>query len=125
MTNSINKMAGKNAGVNNSASKKAKQRAGKQTSPMASLFGTSPPRFPQQRQSPSSAVLTGRGSPKSPGLSHFAGAKWTDPPAATALPLPPVHWTQQSKPMPAINFCNKSEVTNMGNQLKMLLEGQA
>lgn len=128
MTNSLNKMAGKNnierSGSVGSASKpRGKQRA--KSSP-TTVMSSSPPRFNQPMQQRQSPLNTGRGSPRSPGLSYFAGAKWTDPPSPTALPLPPIHWTQQTKHCTTLNFCNKEEASaNIGGQLKMLLHTQA
>lgn len=96
-------MAGRNGveRVGNSASKnRGKNRPNNKipfsTSPTA-FFNSPPKTMPQQ---PNGYVharhnsVGGRGSPKSPGIDRFAGAKWTEPPSPTALPQPPIHWTK-------------------------------
>lgn len=82
----------------------------------------SPPRSPVIEPSPRS----------SPGLvaGYYAGCKFTEPPSASALPLPPQHWTQTHKsvmfPFRAIKIPSPvDQHHDFTQQLKLLLKVQA
>lgn len=63
----------------------------------------------------------------SPGLlaGHYAGCKWTEPPLPSALPLPPQHWMQTSRPVVHLFSKEKTEQPDIAQQLKVLLKVQA
>lgn len=82
----------------------------------------SPPRSPMAEPSPR----------LSPGLvaRHYAGCKFTEPPSASALPLPPKHWTQLNRtvmlPFHATNkSCAIDQHQIFSQHLKQLLKVQA
>lgn len=70
-----------------------------------------------------------RSSPRtSPGLlaGHYAGCKFSEPPLPSALPLPPQHWMQTTTRTLQLPFhLNKSNHSDVAQQLKMLLKVQA
>lgn len=92
---------------------------------------------PAQCKSPSrlSPVKGAELSPRSPlGLlaGHYAGCKFTEPPSASALPLPPQHWmhANQSVMLPfhaatGISSMAVNQHLDFTQQLKLLLKVQA
>ncbi|KAL1506502.1 hypothetical protein ABEB36_005853 [Hypothenemus hampei] len=78
--------------------------------------------------SPTSEISSSRSSP---GLvaGYYASCKFSEPPSASALPLPPVHWmiTHQSVMLPfqAIDMRPCSVEQDFTHQLKLLLKVQA
>lgn len=120
MTNTINKMCGRNGSA---------ERCTVSSVPLSASKGRvggskgSPARHQQQ--------ASGRGSPRypSPNQQLFAGAKWTEPPAATALPTPPVHWTQGfmtlARNVSVGRACSGLHEANLAAVRKPLLKSQA
>ncbi|XP_050297194.1 proline-rich nuclear receptor coactivator 2-like [Anthonomus grandis grandis] len=97
--------------------------------PSPSSQGGSPLRLSPVRRSPSRSP-----SPRSsPGLiaGFYAGCKFTEPPSASALPLPPEHWMESKKsvisPFQVINYPSAANQCHhdFTQQLKLLLKVQA
>lgn len=80
------------------------------SSPIASSDNSAEALSPRQK-SPKPRVS--RGSPTI--LGHYAGAKFSDPPAPAALPPPPPHWT----------LAGPERLDYQSHQLKLLLNVQA
>lgn len=93
------------------------------------------PRFYSQGKTSSPTGTPKQGSPRtSPGLlaRHYAGCKFSEPPAPAMLPLPPQHWTltQSSAHMAPTDgtaqlFALSHQQQCLTQQLKVLLKVQA
>lgn len=103
-----------------------------QGSPNHNNQGGSPPRLSPGIGSPIRSPSSEPSPRSSPGLlaRHYAGCKFTEPPSASALPLPPQHWMQvkhsvmlpfQAAAMP----CAIDQQQNFTQRLKLLLKVQA
>ena len=80
----------------------------------------SPKLKPSPRASPSKEGSIIRSSPTIG--SHYAGAKFSEPPAPTSLPKPPLHWTSlMSGPLTG----RVDKFHDVSHQLKILLNVQA
>ncbi|KAF7273941.1 proline-rich nuclear receptor coactivator 2 A-like [Rhynchophorus ferrugineus] len=83
------------------------------------------------RQSPVRGTESSRRSPLGVLAGHYAGCKFTEPPSASAVPLPPLHWMQAKKSV-MLPFNAATSVPSAMNQhldftqqLKLLLKVQA
>lgn len=73
---------------------------------------------PRSHSYSSSKSSPSRASPSSNGL-FYAGAKFSEAPAAASLPKPPLHWTSTG------TTCRLDQFQEMSNQLKLLLKIKA
>ena len=73
---------------------------------------------PRSHSYSSSKSSPSRASPSSNGL-FYAGAKFSEAPAAASLPKPPLHWTSNG------TACHSDQFQEMSNQLKLLLKIKA
>lgn len=104
-----------------------------QGSPNHSIQGGPSSRLSPVMGSPVRSPVPEPSPRSSPGLlaRHYAGCKFTEPPSASALPLPPQHWMQNNQRSVMLPFqtatipCARDQHHNFTQQLKLLLKVQA
>lgn len=80
---------------------------------------------PKLKQSPRASPSKEGSTRSSPTIGgHYAGAKFSEPPAPTSLPKPPIHWTSlMTGPLTIRERIDSS--LDVSHQLKILLNVQA